>query len=49
MGRGNQVNIRFDRPTTFELDGGARKAKKKFRASVEPGAISVCVPREKEG
>jgi diacylglycerol kinase (ATP) len=48
MSRGRQVTIRFDRPTTFELDGGARKAKKKFRVSVEPGAISVCVPRESD-
>ena len=48
MGRGSTVNIRLDRPTTFELDGGARKAKKKFRASVEPGAITVCVPKKEE-
>jgi YegS/Rv2252/BmrU family lipid kinase len=48
MGRGSKVKIRFDRPTTFELDGGARKAKKKFRASVEPGAITVCVPKKEE-
>jgi diacylglycerol kinase (ATP) len=48
MGRGSKINISFDRPTMFELDGGARKAKKKFRASIEPGAIRVCVPNEKE-
>jgi diacylglycerol kinase (ATP) len=46
MGRGRTVKIRFDRPTTFELDGGARKAKKKFRASVDRGAITVCVPKK---
>jgi YegS/Rv2252/BmrU family lipid kinase len=45
MGRGRKVDIKLDRPTTYELDGGARKAKKKFRASVEPGAITVCVPK----
>jgi YegS/Rv2252/BmrU family lipid kinase len=48
MGRGSTVNIRLDRPTTFELDGGARKAKKKFRASVDRGAITVCVPKKEE-
>jgi len=49
MGRGGKVEIRIDRPTTYELDGGARKAKKKFHASVEPGAITVCVPKEEAG
>ena len=49
MGQGRKVNIRLDRPTTFELDGGARKAKKKFRARVERGAITVCVPKKEEG
>jgi diacylglycerol kinase (ATP) len=48
MSRGSKVHIRLDRPTTFELDGGARKAKKKFRASVDCGAISVCVPKKEE-
>ncbi len=48
MGRGSTVNMRLDRPTTFELDGGARKAKKKFRASVDRGAITVCVPKKEE-
>jgi diacylglycerol kinase family enzyme len=42
------VDIRLDRPTTYELDGGAREAKKKFRARVEPGAITVCVPKKEE-
>src|ERR1019366_5848790 len=48
MGRGSKVKIRVDRPTTFELDGGARKARKKFRASVDRGGISVCVPKKEE-
>jgi YegS/Rv2252/BmrU family lipid kinase len=46
--RGSKVTIRLDRPTTFQLDGGARKAKKKFRASVEREAISVCVPTKEK-
>jgi YegS/Rv2252/BmrU family lipid kinase len=48
MGQGRKVRITLDRPTTYELDGGARDAKKKFRASVEPGAITVCVPKKEE-
>jgi diacylglycerol kinase (ATP) len=49
IGRGGNVEIKIDRPTTYELDGGARNARKKFRASVEPGAITVCVPKEEIG
>jgi YegS/Rv2252/BmrU family lipid kinase len=49
IGRGGKVEIKIDRPTTYELDGGARNARKKFRASVEPGAITVCVPKEEIG
>jgi diacylglycerol kinase (ATP) len=49
MGRGRKVKIYLNRPTTFELDGGARKEKRKFRASVEPRAITVCVPKKGEG
>jgi diacylglycerol kinase (ATP) len=45
-GRGSHVEIKMKRSTRYELDGGARKAKKKFHASVEPLAISVCVPKE---
>jgi YegS/Rv2252/BmrU family lipid kinase len=48
FGRGRKVRITLDRPTTYELDGGARDAKKKFRAGVEPGAITVCVPKKEE-
>jgi len=28
----------------YELDGGARTKVKAYRLSVEPGAITVCVP-----
>jgi len=44
MTRARKVRVKLDRPTTYELDGGARKATKKIRASIEPGAINVCVP-----
>jgi diacylglycerol kinase (ATP) len=48
MGRGRNVDIKLDQLTEYELDGGARTAKKKFRASVEPLAITVLVPRKEQ-
>ena len=44
MGQGRQFKISFDRAMPYELDGGARKACKKFKISVNPGAITVHVP-----
>ena len=46
MTRGREVDIKLDRPTAYELDGGARPAKRRLRAKVEPGAITVCVPED---
>lgn len=43
-GRGKSITVRFDRPTTFELDGGARTAVKKLKIAVQPGSVEVCVP-----
>jgi diacylglycerol kinase (ATP) len=48
MTRGRTVDIRLDKATAYELDGGARKARRRLRASLEPGAITVCVPVEGE-
>lgn len=44
MTRGSQVTVKFDRAMPYELDGGARKATRVARASVQPGALNVCVP-----
>lgn len=44
MIQGHEVDITFDRPTPYELDGGARKAAKKFKIRVKPAAITVHVP-----
>jgi diacylglycerol kinase family enzyme len=44
MTKGAKVDIKLDRATLYELDGGARKTKKLHRASIVPGAINVCVP-----
>ena len=42
--RGRQVDVRFNRAVAYELDGGARAAKRRLKANIEPGAITVCVP-----
>ncbi len=45
MTKGKAVEIRVDAPTLYELDGGARTAKRKLHASIESRAITVCVPK----
>jgi diacylglycerol kinase family enzyme len=43
-GRGTTVRVTFDRPTPYELDGGARKPTKKLKVKVRPASVEVCVP-----
>ena len=47
MTRGREVRVKFDRPTTYQLDGGARPAARRLRAKIEPGAVTICVPEGK--
>jgi diacylglycerol kinase (ATP) len=42
--RGREVDVKLDRATAYELDGGARPPRRRLKAKVEPGAITVCVP-----
>jgi diacylglycerol kinase (ATP) len=42
--RGRKVRVRFDRPTRYELDGGARKKVTRLKASTRSGALTVCLP-----
>jgi diacylglycerol kinase (ATP) len=49
MTRGREVDVKLDRATSFELDGGARPSKRRLRAKIEPGAITVCVPETSNG
>ena len=44
MTRGHSIDIILDRSTKYELDGGARKARKTYKVRVKPGAITVRVP-----
>jgi diacylglycerol kinase (ATP) len=46
--RGRQVDVRCNRAVAYELDGGARTPTRRLKASVEPGAITVCVPETSE-
>ena len=39
------MRVKLDRKVRYELDGGDRKKVKSFKVDVEPGAITVCVPR----
>ena len=41
---GAEIDIRLDRALPYELDGGDRKPTKRLRVSVEPAALTVCVP-----
>ncbi len=47
--QGKKVKIRFDQKVRYELDGGARPARKKLRVKVHPGSVTVCVPQEQPG
>jgi diacylglycerol kinase (ATP) len=39
------VKVKLDRKVRYELDGGDRSKVKSFRVDVEPGVVTVCVPR----
>jgi diacylglycerol kinase family enzyme len=41
---GKKFTIRFDRKVPYELDGGARPARKDMRIKARPGSITICVP-----
>jgi diacylglycerol kinase (ATP) len=44
-----KVGVKLDRKVRYELDGGDRKKVKSFKVKIEPGAITVCVPRSENG
>ena len=47
--QGTEFKVRFDRKVRFELDGGARPARRKLRVKVHPGSVTVCVPSGRAG
>jgi diacylglycerol kinase (ATP) len=44
--KARSVKVKLNRKILYELDGGDRSKVKSFKVKVEPGAISVCVPRD---
>ena len=42
--QGQTVDVRFERPAVYELDGGTRSATDRLRFEVKPAAVSICVP-----
>jgi diacylglycerol kinase (ATP) len=43
---GRTFDIRLNKAVPYEIDGGVRKKTKHLKVKVDPGAITVCVPRE---
>jgi diacylglycerol kinase (ATP) len=44
MGRARLVDVSLQGELPFELDGGARPPAPRLQVSIEPGALTVCVP-----
>jgi diacylglycerol kinase (ATP) len=42
---GLAFDVKLDRKVLYELDGGDRTKTKKLKVRIEPGAVTVCVPR----
>jgi diacylglycerol kinase (ATP) len=42
--RARTVDVRLDKPTAYELDGGERDPVTRLKVRLVPGAITVCVP-----
>ena len=43
--QGRTVDVTFDEPVVYELDGGSREKVRHLRYGIEPGAVTVRVPR----
>jgi diacylglycerol kinase family enzyme len=43
--KGSAIKVKLDRKVSYELDGGERGRTKSFAVTVEPSAMTVCVPR----
>jgi len=46
MTQGRHVEVRLDRASRYELDGGAKSSRRSHEVSVKPGAITLRVPSE---
>jgi diacylglycerol kinase (ATP) len=43
--KARSMKVKLNRKVLYELDGGDRVKVKSFKVEVEPGAVTVCVPR----
>jgi diacylglycerol kinase (ATP) len=43
--KARKIRAELDRKVLYELDGGDRRKVTSFKVDVEPGAVTVCVPR----
>ena len=41
-----KIKVKLDRKVLYEIDGGDRMKVKSFKITVEPKAVTVCVPRQ---
>lgn len=39
-----KINVKLNRKVLYEIDGGDRSKVKSFKISVQPGAITICLP-----
>jgi diacylglycerol kinase family enzyme len=39
-----KINVKLNRKVLYEVDGGDRSKVKSFKISVQPGAITICLP-----
>jgi YegS/Rv2252/BmrU family lipid kinase len=44
--KARSVKVKLNRKILYELDGGDRTKVKAFKVKVEPGAVTVCVPKD---
>jgi len=44
--RARRIDVKLKTKMEYELDGGAREETKHFTATVEPGAVKICLPRQ---
>jgi len=43
--RARRIDVKLKTKMEYELDGGAREETTRFTATVEPGAVKICLPR----
>ncbi|WP_030434074.1 diacylglycerol/lipid kinase family protein [Actinoplanes subtropicus] len=43
--RARRIDVKLKTKMVYELDGGAREETTRFTATVEPGAVKICLPR----